>query len=422
MDISNITIEKIDDINYIVKGSIDNTVIEQKVEQLKEAAKDDTENDMTDEQIEQEAASQAFREFIDAGIEKAEIEVETLLGQPGLKKYEKKQDEVLFEVEIATSPEINLDVSLDDVIPSFTKPTASPEDIEKKLLEFATNQAPFTKIDNPKAVENGDVAVIDFKGYIEDEAFEGGSAEKYNLKIGSQSFIEGFEEQIIGMEYGEERDIIVTFPKDYSSADLAGKEAKFVVKLHEVQLQKPLEINDEFAQNILGDKNATVATLKEKFSDQIISQEISHIYMTTLKPQIIEKLLTKFNFTLPNNIVEQEIAVRVQEFISQLPQEEQKTIIEDKDKFLELRESVKNDAKNTIKKALIVEALAKKEGVEADEQEAYSALTYQAMMSGQDAQQLVQYYKENNLMNSVILALIEDKLFGQMLGLDKTNK
>ncbi len=415
-----ITVEKVDDINYIIRGTIENSVIEEKVAQIKEEAlKAPKEDTVSTETIEQDAAGQVFKEFIQAGIQQAGIDVNTLLGQPGLKRYEKEGETVHFEVDIATSPLIDTNIDLSDIMPKYTKPIPDPQAVEAKLLDFATKQAPFTKLETPKALEAGDVAVIDFIGYVDGEPFEGGSAEKFNLKIGSNSFIEGFEPQLIGMEYNEERTITVTFPSDYSGTDLAGKEAQFVVKLHEILEQKPLTTDDAFAQHILNDQNATIETLKEKLGDQITVQELSDLYMNELKPKIIAGLLTKFDFTLPNNIVEQEIIARVREKIQGLSPEAQKQHLEDKEKFLALRESVQETAKNTIKIALIVEALAQKEGIHIHEQEVFSALSYQAMMAGQDAQQLVAYYRENNLLGSVKTALTEDKLFGQMLGFHK---
>lgn len=412
-----ITVEKIDDINYVIRGTIENSVIEKKVAQIKEEAfKTPKEEAPSTETMEQDAAGQVFKEFIQAGIQQAGIDINALLGQPGLKRYEKEGDIVHFEVDIATSPIIDTSIDLSDIMPRYTKPIPDPEAVEQKLLDFATKQAPFTKLEIPKALEMGDVAVIDFVGYINEEPFEGGSAEKFNLKIGSHSFIEGFEPQLIGMEYNEERTITVTFPSDYSGTDLAGKEAQFVVKLHEILEQKPLTADDAFAKRILNDENATIETLKEKLGDQITVQELSDLYMNELKPAIIEGLLSKFHFTLPKNIVEQEIIARVREKIQELNPEEQKQHLEEKEKFLALRESVQETAKNTIKIALIVEALAQKEGVHIHEQEVISALTYQAMMAGQDAQQLISYYRANNLLGSVKTTLTEDKLFGQMLG------
>ena len=420
-----VTVEKIDDINFIMSGTVENSVIEAKVAELKEQAakepKDDkpTDENVTEETPEQVAAGEVFQQFIDAGIKEANIDVANILGQPGLKKYEQQDNGVYFEVELSISPEINVDVEYMDIMPSYTKPVAEPKAVEDKLAEFALQQAPFSKIEKPKALEFDDVAVIDFKGYIDGELFEGGSADKFNLKIGSKSFIPGFEEQLIGMEYNEERSITVNFPDDYQAADLAGKETRFDVKLHEIQEQKAIAPDDAFAQRILNDATATLDTLKSKLADQITSEELSQLYMSELKPKIVEGLLTKFDFTLPNNIVEQEIDAKVREKTRNYTPEQHKVYTEDKGKFMELRESVREEARKTIKSALIVEAIAKKEGVEVDEQEAIAALSYQAMAAGQDATALVNYYKDNNLMTSAILGLTQDKLFGQLLGFHK---
>lgn len=416
-----ITVEKIDDVNYIMSGTVENSLIEEKVASLKKQALEESKDDeATDENIEQNAASQVFKEFIDAGIKEGNLDVNNILGQPSLKQYEQQDDQIYFEVEVAVSPEINVDhIDYAEIAPVYTKPTASPEAVEAKIQEFAQKQAPFTKIEKAKPIEEGDVAVIDFTGYIDDKPFEGGSAEKFNIQVGSNKFIPGFEEQLVGMEYGEERDVIVSFPKDYSADDLAGKEAKFVVKLHEIQEQKPETVDDAFAKKILQKPDATVETLRAQFSEQVTAEELSQIYMRDLKPKIVKVLLEKFDFTLPNNVVELEIDAKVREKTRSFSEEQHKTYMEDKEKFKELRESVREEARQSIKKALIVEALAKKEGIDVHEQEVIAALGYQATMTGQDPQALLKYYQDNNLMTSAKMGLTEDKLFGTILGFHK---
>lgn len=415
-----VSIEKIDDINFIMSGSVENSVIEQKVAKLKEeAAKVDTTDDADNESIEQDAAGQVFQDFINEGIKEANLDVENILGQPGLKKYEQQENSIYFEVEVAISPEIDVNIDYKDIAPSYTKPKASPEAVEAKLAEFAQQQAPFTKLETPKAIELGDVAVIDFTGFIDDKVFEGGSADKFNIKVGSQQFIPGFEEQLVGMEYGEVKDVIVSFPEDYSADDLAGKEAKFVVTLHEIQEQRAAPIDDAFAQKVLQKPDATLETLREQFAEQVTAEELSQIYMSDLKPQIVLALLKKFDFTLPNNVVEQEIDAKVREKTRGFSEDQHKEYMEDKGKFQELRESVRDEARQSIKLALIVEALAKREGIDVHEQEVIAALGYQATMTGQDPQALVQYYQDNNLMTSAKMGLTEDKLFGHILGFHK---
>lgn len=415
-----VTVEKVDDINFIISGTVENSVVEANVAKRKaELEKETTEETTSEEKIQQDAAAKAFRDFIEAGVKEAGINPDALLGQPALKKYEQKESSVYFEVELAVSPEVDTSIDYSDVVPSFTKPVADPKAVEEKLTAFAKEQAPFIAIETPRAVVDGDVAVIDFKGFIDGEPFEGGSAEKFNLKVGSKSFIAGFEEQVVGMEYGETRTITVTFPKDYQAADLAGKESKFEVKLHEIQEQKAQTPDDEFAKKILSDANATLTTLKEKFADQVTAEEVSKIYMSELKPKIVTALLAKFDFTLPNNIVEQEIDAAVSRKSRTFSEDEHKSYAENKGKFMELRESLREEARNTVKLALIVEALAKKEGLEVHEQEVQAALGYQAMMGGHDAQELLKYYEENNLIESAKMGLLEDKLFGTMLGFNR---
>jgi trigger factor len=417
-----VTIEKLDDVNMIISGVIEDKMTEDKFAELKQKAQDEKkegEEEISDEMLQQQAESAVLTGFIGAGLKEAGMDVEELLGQPSFKNYDKRDNGLYLEVAIATNPVIDTDVDYADIIPTFSQPEAAAEEVEERLTQMAEQHGKFAAIKTPRATQDGDVTLIDFEGFVDGVAFEGGKAEKYNLKIGSNSFIPGFEEQMIGMEYGEERTITVTFPENYSSTDLAGKESEFKVKLHEIQEQEPRETNDEFAQSVLNDPNATLDVLKSKLADQINAQALSQFYNDELKPLLIKGLLTKFDFTLPNNIVEQEIDAKANEQIQFMSQEEKDALNNEKEKFHALRESLRPQAQESIKTALIVEALAKKEGLEVDEQEILSALYYQAMMSGQDAQELVNYYKENNLMHSAKMGLTEDKLFGTMLGLDK---
>ncbi|MDQ7044648.1 MAG: trigger factor [Sulfurimonas sp.] len=414
-----VTVKKVDDINYIISGSVKNDLIQEKATELQELAKKQENDASTEESIQQDASDKVFKAFVEAGIKEANIDVANVLGQPLLKSHKQSEDSIHFEVEISTSPAIDTDISYADIIPKFTKPVASAEDIEVKLIEYATQQALFTKIEKERPVENGDVAVIDFVGYIDGKVFEGGSAERFNLKVGSKSFIEGFEEQLIGMKYNETKSILVTFPKDYDAADLAGKETKFDVKLHEIQEQKPKTPDDAFAQKVLQNPKATLQMLKKQLGEQLTAEELSDLYMRELKPQLVKGLLTKFDFTLPSNIVEQEIDAKAREKTKSFTEEQHKEYFEDKAKFNALRESVREDARDSIKAVLIVEALAKKEGIVVHDQEVLAALTYQATATGQDAEKLVKYYQDNNLMTSAKMGLTEDKLFGVILGFSK---
>lgn len=406
-----IKVEKIDDINIIISGRVDHNVVENKISELKAQAADEPD----EYTLQRDAEGQILHDFIEAGMQQAKVTQDELLGQPNFKTYEKDENGIYLEVEISTYPEIDTDVEYMDIVPSYTKPEIDPKAVDAKLAEMAAQQAPFVKIKEERAVKSGDLVIIDFEGFLNGRALEGGSAQHYNLKVGSKTFIPGFEEQMIGMKSGEEKTVKVTFPQDYQSKALAGKETEFKVKLHEVQEQMALELNDTLAQKILNDEKATLETLKEKMTEKILSQEFSNLYNEALKPQIIKGLLTKFDFTLPNNVIEQEIDAKINEKAQRMSQEEHALYKNDKQKFNELRDTVREEAKNSIKAALIVDALAKKEGIDVDDKEVLSALEIQAIMTGQNAKELLEYYKANNLMTSAKVGLIENKLFGQWL-------
>ena len=427
-----VTVNKVDDANIIISGTLDAAAIDANVEKLaKQAAKEvkvdgfrpgkvpvSVVKQMHGEKLAQDAEGEALRELIDTGLAEAKIDPADMIGQPSFKKYEKTDDGIEVEVEVSLRPTFDLEGYM-NVVPDFEKPKADPKEVEAKLEEIATQQAPYTKIKRKRMVKDGDMTLIDFEGFIDGVPFEGGKAEKFNLKIGSGQFIPGFEEQIIGMKYEEEKDVVVNFPENYGSKDLAGKEATFKVKLHEIQEQQAVEPDDEFAKKILSDEKATLETLKEKLADQVSSESLSKLYSEELKPKLVEALVEKFNFALPNNIVEQEIDAKVNAKAQTMDEEELKTYQEDIKKLEELRDSVRKEAEDSVKATFIVDALAKKEGIEVDDQEVMSALYYQAMMSGQDAQELVKYYQENNLLPAAKMGLLEDKLFGKMLGFDK---
>jgi len=374
---------------------------------------------MHGDKLTQDAEGEALKELVDVGMKEAGINAADVLGQPSFKKYDKKDSGIEVEVEISTRPVFEAEGHM-DVLPEFKRPEASQKEIDEKLGEIAAGNAPWTKIKRKRMVRDGDMTLIDFEGFVDGVAFEGGKAENFNLKIGSGQFIPGFEEQLIGMKYEEEKDVVVTFPEEYQSKDLAGKEATFKVKLHEIQEQVAAELNDELAQKLLqGEENATLEMLTDRVKTQIEQTEISKLYNEELKPKMVEALVEKFDFALPNNIVEQEIDAKINAKAQQMSEEELNTFKENPEKVDVLREELRADAEASVKATFIVDALAKKEEVSVDDQEVSQAIYYEAMMSGQDPQEVIKYYEENNLLPAVKMGMIEDKLFGKMLGLDK---
>jgi len=426
-----VTVSKIDDANILVGGAVENSVIEANIDRLAREAGKQMKVDgfrqgkvpphivkkLHGDKLRQDAESDALKALMDMGIAEAGVNTADILGEPVFKKYDKQDDKIEVELEISVRPVIEAE-GYESVIPSFEKPEATEAEVEEKLKEIASQNAPFEKIKRKRMVKDGDTTIIDFEGFVDGEAFDGGKAEKFSLKIGSGQFIPGFEEQIIGMKYEEQKDVVVTFPAEYQSADLAGKEATFKVTLHEIQEQVEAELNDALAQKLLNDEKATLETLKEKLSEQIVSEKTSKVYNETLKPELIDALVKYFDLALPNNIVEQEIDAKINAKAREMSEEELATYKDNTDKINELRASVEEEARNSVKATFIVDALAKKEEIAVEDQEVSQAIYYEAMMSRQDPQEVIKYYQENNLLPAVKMGMIEDKLFGKMLGLD----
>ena len=426
-----VTVNKVDDANVIVSGTIENSVVDALINTMAIQAGKEMKVDgfrkgkvpphvvkkLHGDKLAQDAEGEALKDLIDAGVKEAGINAADILGQPTFKKYDKKDDGIEVEVEVSTRPVFDLEGYM-DVVPTFDKPKAAAKEVEEKLNEIASGQAPFEKIKRKRMVKDGDMTLIDFEGFVDGVAFDGGQAEKFNLKIGSGSFIPGFEEQIIGMKYDEEKMVTVTFPEDYQSAELAGKDAEFKVKLHEIQEKAPVEINDELAQKLLSDEKATVSTLTKKIEEQVTSAAVSKLYNEDLKPKLIESLVAKFDIALPNNIIDQEIDAKINAKAQEMTEEELNSFKDNPEKVDALRDEVKPDAIASVKATFIVDALAKKEEISVDDQEVSQAIYYEAMMSGQDPQEVIKYYQDNNLLPAVKMGMIEDKLFGKMLGLE----
>ena len=415
-----VTVNKVDEANIIVSGTIENSAIEENINKMAVQAGKEMKVDgfrkgkvpahvvkqLHGDKLAQDAEGEVLKDLIDAGIKEAGINPADILGQPTFKKYDKKESGIEVEVEVSTKPVFEAEGHM-DVLPAFDRPAASDKEIEEKLAEIASQQSPYQKIKRKRMVRDGDMVVIDFEGFVDGVAFDGGKAEKFSLKIGSGQFIPGFEEQIIGMKYEEEKTVTVTFPEEYQSADLAGKEAEFKVTLHEIQEQVPAELNDELAQKLLqGEENATLELLTEKVKTQIESTEISKLYNEDLKPKLVEALVAKFDFALPNNIVEQEIDAKINAKAQKMSEEELNSFKDNPEKVEALREEVRADAVASVKATFIVDALAKKEEVTVDDQEVSQAIYYEAMMSGQDPQEVIKYYQENNLLPAVKMGMI----------------
>jgi trigger factor len=368
------------------------------------------------DKLREDAESDALRKVLNDGLKLLDIKNEDLIGEPNISKFDKKEDgSIDVEVSVACKPNIDLG-DYKSLLPTVEDKEIDIKEIDARLEEISKSSAPLAKIAKKRAAKDADHAVIDFEGFVDGIAFEGGKGEKYPLHIGSGSFIPGFEEQVIGMKYDEQKDIVVTFPEAYQAKNLAGKEATFKVTLHEIQEKIASELNDEFAQKMLpGEENVTIDTLREKIKEQMKSELMSKYYREELKPTYLETLVEKIEFALPNSVVDQEINYALNNKVRSMSEDEIKVLQEDTAKVEEIRAELKEDAVNSVKATFIIDALAKAENIQVTDQEVMQVLYYEAMQMGQNPQEVVKQYQEAGYLPAIKMSMIEEKVISKLL-------
>ena len=368
------------------------------------------------DKLREDAESEALRKILGEALKELNILNVDLIGEPIISKFDKKEDgSIDLEISVACKPTIDLG-DYKSLLPSVVEKEVDAKEIDARLEEIANSSAPLEKLAKKRAVKDGDHAVIDFEGFVAGIAFEGGKAEKYPLHVGSGSFIPGFEEQVIGMKYEEQKDIVVSFPESYQAKNLAGKEATFKVTLHEIQEKVAAELNDEFAKRMLpGEENVTIDTLREKIKEQMKSEVMRKYYTEELKPAYLETLVERIEFALPNSVVDQEINYALNNKVRSMSDDEINALKEDASKVEEMRNELKQDAVNSVKATFIIDALAKAESVEVSDQEVMQVLYYEAMQMGQNPQEVVKQYQEAGYLPAIKMSMIEEKVISKLL-------
>ena len=269
------------------------------------------------------------------------------------------------------------------------------EDIEKEIADMAKRNSRMVEVDRP--AQDGDMVLIDYEGWVGDEQFEGGTAERQPLKLGSGTFIPGFEEQLIGAVKDEQRDVKVTFPEDYHAEDLAGKEAVFKCKVHEIKEQELPEINDEFVKDV-----SEFDTLDELRADTREKLEKSKAEQAenSMKNSVIEAVFNANDFDVPDPLVEQEIDSQMGQFDQQL--RAQGMDLETYMKYLdknpsEFRDEIRDEARKKVKTQMIVTAVAEQEGFEASEEEISEELEKMAQQYGMEKDKLLSVIGPQNV-------------------------
>jgi trigger factor len=221
------------------------------------------------------------------------------------------------------------------------------------------------------ALEHGDTAIFDFEGFLKGEAFEGGKAENYQLEIGSGQFIPGFEEQMIGMKTGEQKDLNVTFPEQYQAENLAGQDVVFKVKLHEIKTKNLPELNDEFVKSLEKENVNTVEELKAVTKKELEDKKKTEVE-NTITNEVINKVVNAAELDIPEVMVEDEIKQYKDNVANQAKQYGLEY-----EMFLQMNgitpeqfdEQVKVESEKRVRTTLVIEEIAKVEGITATEDE-----------------------------------------------------
>lgn len=350
-----------------------------------------------------EAYAKAVEETGIEPVDRPEIDVEQI----------EKGKSLIFTAKVTVKPEVTLGQykgleveKLDD--------TVTDEDVEQELKRLQERHAELV-VKEEGTVENGDTVVIDFEGFVDGEAFEGGKAENYSLVIGSGTFIPGFEEQLIGMAAGEEKDIEVTFPEEYHAEQLAGKPAVFKIKLHEIKTKQLPALDDEFAKDV-DEEVETLDALKEKIKERLTNEKKEEAE-AALRDAVVQKATENAQMDIPEVMVKNETDRMIREFEQRLQMQGLNLDLyyqfSGQDEAA-LREQMKEEAEKRVRVTLTLEAIVKAENIDVTEEEVEKELQEMASLYNLSVDQLKELLgtldglKEDLKMRKAIDFLVEN--------------
>nr|WP_263325526.1 trigger factor [Neobacillus sp. Marseille-Q6967] len=295
-----------------------------------------------------------------------------------IEQMEKGKD-LIFKATVQVKPEVKLGDYKGLEIEEFDA-TVTDEDVAKELETLQSRQAELV-VKEEGTAELGDTVIIDFEGFVDGEAFEGGKAENHSLELGSGSFIPGFEEQLVGVKTGESKEVEVTFPEEYHAAELAGKPAVFKVTVHEIKGKELPELDDEFAKDV-DDEVETLDALKEKIKNRLVDSK-KHEAEHHVRDSVVEKAAENAEVEIPEVMITSEVNRMLQEFEQRLQMQGMNLELyfqfsgQDENA---LREQMKEEAAKRVKVNLTLEAIAKAENLEVTDEDVNSELEKMAAM------------------------------------------
>ena len=326
-----------------------------------------------------------------------------------------KGQDLVFTAVVQTKPEVKLGKYKGIELPKVEY-NVSDKDVEHELGHMAEHNARLVSIED-RPVEKGDIAVIDFEGFLDGNPFEGGKAEKHELEIGSNTFIPGFEDQVIGMKIDEEKDLNVTFPEDYFSKELAGKPVVFKVKVHEIKHKELPKMDDEFAKDV--SEFDTLAELKNSIKEKIQKENDDKAKYET-EDNAIKAVCDAVELEIPSGMIETEVDNMVKDVEQRLQYQgltlEQYYTLSGKPEAV-MRDEMKETAEKNVKSRLVIEAIIKAEDIKPEDKEVEEKLKEMAKNYKKTEEEMLQntylkdYITENMKVEKAIQFVIDNAKF-----------
>ena len=295
----------------------------------------------------------------------------------------------IFTAEVAVKPEVTLGKYMGVTVTKIDT-SVSEDEVNEALEQQRNNNARTISVtDRPVAV--GDTAVIDFEGFVDGVAFEGGKGENHPLEIGSHTFIDTFEDQLVGKNAGDEVEVNVTFPEQYQAADLAGKPATFKVKINEIKAKELPELDDEFAQDV--SEFDTLAEYKESLKKNLEEKKENEAKRTK-EDEAVQKIIDKSKMDIPEAMIDTQCETMMEEFAQRIGQSGLSM-----DQYLQfsgltvdgLKEQVRPEALSRIQASLVLEQIAKDENIEVSDEDVNAEIEKMAASYGMEADKLKEY-------------------------------
>ncbi|PKM83883.1 MAG: trigger factor [Firmicutes bacterium HGW-Firmicutes-13] len=333
----------------------------------------------------------------DNAVEEAEIDP---IDQPDVDiKQMEPGKPLIFEAKVEVKPEVELG-EYRGVEIEHADPEVSEKELEEYLQEMQGKHSKLIVVEDGE-IKEGDIAVIDFTGFMDGEAFEGGKGENYSLEIGSGTFIPGFEEQLVGCTSGEEKEIKVKFPEDYQKEELKGKDVSFEVKIKEIKRKEKPSLDDDFAKEV--SDFDTLEELKEDVMNKL-KEKAEKQSRVDLENKIIEKITGNSKVEAPKVMIEREIKRVLNEYVQQLrlqglslPQYCQLTGKSEE----ELEEENRPEAENRVRANLVLGAIMKKEDIIASEEDINEKMKKFAQTYQQEPQDIREHFENHGQLDVI---------------------